>query len=763
MEEGGRAELRGYWHDAGHRMIGQTFGYARMAEELRRALEPKGWRWVRRAEDADIVWTSVMPGVFRRQPVDRPHVLVTMLEHPEVNADNRRGLDDADLVLTPSQWCRSILLAETGTPVAAIGLGVDASTFREPEPERPRVLPFRWLYLGAPNFRKGVDVLTQAWNDHFAQHANVELYIKTTHPKVPEKIERELNVITDWRRLTTPKLVTEIYHRAHAFVFPTGGEGWGMCVDPATMIQVPGGAKPMAEIAPGDSVLAGDGTWRMVLAKTQREAETLRCATIGASVTVTPEHPFLALRRRSDPHAYYARHTDERPAWTRADALKPGDWVAVGAPEHSEPMPATFDLAGIALARGGLVRGDEVAARMSFEACTEGGAADIGARLGITASAVSHRRQRGTAVAMAIPEARRRWVQRYVGWTDEVLEFLGWFLAEGSTTKGRIELSLGAHEQGIGQALATTMQHAFGIAASVVIPTRKPTVCKVRGSSAIHADWLAMMCGKGAHGKRLSAYLADRPRALGPLIRGLFRGDGHHNGHGWVLTTVSTALAWQVKAVLAANGVYASVTSRPNSRGFARLDGDPSAAWTVRVGGADARRLAEWSGLRIDKMATSRRPGRSTLHHGGMMFRQVRRIDPAATQVVQDIEVEGAHSFVGQGIVLHNTLHEAMATGLPCVTSDHPGTADYAIGSCVYRLPGKWHRTETQGGEIVTSLYVEPPVLAEAMKRIMAHYPAAARTGHEAAAQAHGWTWEAAAERADANVRLRLVVGRSDG
>lgn len=242
--------MRGYWHDRGIAHVGNGFGYATMTTALQLALEPLGWTWVDSPADADVVWQACQPSAMERTDSGgtKPHVLITMTESDEVPPDYVAGLERADLILTPSSWGRSTLMAATSRPVTMIGCGVDADVFKPPPVARPRVLPFRWLWVGAPNFRKGLDTLLMTWNQYFVGYGDrMELYLKTTHGKQRDGIEREGNVITDWRRLSTADLVERVYWPAHAFVMPTGGEGWALSVHeamatalPAVVTNVPG-------------------------------------------------------------------------------------------------------------------------------------------------------------------------------------------------------------------------------------------------------------------------------------------------------------------------------------------------------------------------------------------------------------------------------------------------------------------------------------------------------------------------------------------
>lgn len=107
--------------------------------------------------------------------------------------------------------------------------------------------PFRFLWVGAPNARKGVFSVLEAWRAFtegpgVERLANsVELYIKTSLPidaKNRQGVVRKGNVIIDDRRVSVRDLCG-IYHRSHCFVFPSLGEGFGLTAAEAAATGLP--------------------------------------------------------------------------------------------------------------------------------------------------------------------------------------------------------------------------------------------------------------------------------------------------------------------------------------------------------------------------------------------------------------------------------------------------------------------------------------------------------------------------------------------
>jgi len=128
-------------------------------------------------------------------------------------------------------------------PVFLCHEGVDTERFSFRRREKPLRRPFRFLWVGAPNARKGWELVLQAWRP-FAGDGRVELYLKTT---VTDRIERYRNVIFDSRNLPPDQLVS-LYHSAHVFLFPSFGEGFGLTMAEAMATGLPVAYTPWSSL-----------------------------------------------------------------------------------------------------------------------------------------------------------------------------------------------------------------------------------------------------------------------------------------------------------------------------------------------------------------------------------------------------------------------------------------------------------------------------------------------------------------------------------
>ncbi len=217
-----------------HTPGGNSFGYFRVCEELRRSLRATS-AYAEEAASADAI-VQVMPAHSFVASAGAFNVLLTMFEAeflPPEFVDRCRA---AEMVIVPSEYNRR-LFAAAGVVAEVCALGVAIDRFEMFHRERPAPdEPFRYLWAGAPNPRKGWRVLEQAWYRHLHANSSVELYVKTSAEE--EAIRRAGNVTIDTRRLTDGEMAA-LYRSAHCFVFPSHGEGFGLTLAEAMATGLP--------------------------------------------------------------------------------------------------------------------------------------------------------------------------------------------------------------------------------------------------------------------------------------------------------------------------------------------------------------------------------------------------------------------------------------------------------------------------------------------------------------------------------------------
>lgn len=213
---------------------GNNYGYWTLVERLDTALVP----FVQPDKAAPVAFQCCAPMTFEPLPGKR-NVLMSMYETPDLPQSAIDAVRQADLLIVPSRFCLDIFRPVVGphVPIHVVPLGIDPP----PQPARTLGVPFRWLYVAAQNPRKGWPVLCATWDRYFnrpAYHGKVELYMKTTFIDGVGMVERRGSFIFDSRSLERAELAA-LYGAAHAFVYPTLGEGFGLTLGEAMASGLP--------------------------------------------------------------------------------------------------------------------------------------------------------------------------------------------------------------------------------------------------------------------------------------------------------------------------------------------------------------------------------------------------------------------------------------------------------------------------------------------------------------------------------------------
>lgn len=244
-------------------MHGIGFGYTNHQRMLRKHCEEQG---VVMDESADIAVQIVPAGNYEPVP-GKFNVLYTMYEATTIPEKWKRKVKEADLIVVPCSHNKKLFRQYTDVPIEVCLEGVDVDLFTFKEREFPKYRPFTFLWFGASNERKGYKHMIVAWHEFNIKnpelHDKVRLVMKTTQNSdnlerivgyengkpVLEKLAQERivvadNAVVDTRRLPVtregdlPGLV-DVYHDAHAFVFPSMGEGFGLTLAEAMSTGLP--------------------------------------------------------------------------------------------------------------------------------------------------------------------------------------------------------------------------------------------------------------------------------------------------------------------------------------------------------------------------------------------------------------------------------------------------------------------------------------------------------------------------------------------
>ena len=284
---------------------------------------------------------------------------------------------------------------------------------------------------------------------------------------------------------------------------------------------IPGEYKPIEEFVEGDRVVGNGGVHSstVIPMKRQYTGEMITVKTRGMlPLSMTTEHPVLTRTFEWKTVNGTTSRVWSEPVWTKATDLKEGMWVHV-------PK----------------VIGDIVDPVMTF---TFGN-------------------------SWSSPEQ----LYKGVSITKDVAYFLGWYVAEGSTSLWEKDnkvnytsaITLHQNEFDVAQKLVSVLKTTFGISATI---SEVDNTCRVHFASNPLGKWLIEHCGKGSHCKQIPKdilYNAD-VEILKVFLKSYIDGDGHYNT-GVNFTTVSKTLAYQVQAAFTRLGVLAHIHSYDPSQG----------------------------------------------------------------------------------------------------------------------------------------------------------------------------------------------------
>ena len=216
--------------------VGNYFGYRTLVERMREWLPKVGIEY---DPSSQLHLSVCAPAKFQKVP-GKTSCLFTMFESPDLYANVVPVIKDADVIMTPSDFCTESFRRYVDCPVVTVPMGVDEIEYRERTvddvtPDHP----FRFLWVGAFNPRKGWPFLSQAWEHHFRKVPYMQLYLKTTSDNpAKQKVHTVGNSVVDGRILSKQELA-DLYYSSHAAVVPSMGEGWGLTIAESMMSGLP--------------------------------------------------------------------------------------------------------------------------------------------------------------------------------------------------------------------------------------------------------------------------------------------------------------------------------------------------------------------------------------------------------------------------------------------------------------------------------------------------------------------------------------------
>lgn len=151
-------------------------------------------------------------------------IIYTMFESTKMPDDWGKYLKMANLVLTPSQFCADIMQKQFGITAKVVPHGYSKNDFSYIERQEDDV--FTFLHYDAFKYRKGWDIVFNAFTKEFADDEPVKLILKTTQPQtLPFHEYKNIEVV---RQVMSRNEMRALMARSDCFVYPSRGEGYGL-------------------------------------------------------------------------------------------------------------------------------------------------------------------------------------------------------------------------------------------------------------------------------------------------------------------------------------------------------------------------------------------------------------------------------------------------------------------------------------------------------------------------------------------------------
>jgi hypothetical protein len=372
----------------------------------------------------------------------------------------------------------------------------------------------------------------------------------------------------------------------------------GLCVTPETLVMTNPGAKSIGEISAGERVLTRTG-WsdvrKVYSRKFSGEIFEVVPYLFNFPVGLTPEHLVWVMEKATGAIGWKpAKEIRE------CHGKRSGDYVCV-------PIPTSESIDRILISDYvvGVVKGDKIYPK---------GRNQFGSEFGY-----------------------RQPIPNVLVLTEDLCEFLGYYISEGSAFSAGIILS--NYDPKIFARMKELGERIFGIEGKVYVPHQ------VQFNSTVLKKLFISLFGEGAHNKRIPRLLLGLDKSAKiSLIRGLFIGDGTKESRGFDFlsyTTVSKELAVGLWQLLLNVGVVGSVAWS-----------NASSSYRVRAWGRQLEQLGDFFGvLNLTRKEWS---PRKWLIKDGVLYFAVRKVTKkqVTNQSVYDLETNGSFTT---SFLVHNS------------------------------------------------------------------------------------------------------------
>lgn len=474
------------------------------------------------------------------------------------------------------------------------------------------------------------------------------------------------------------------------------------CLSGDTRVYTARGLVPIKDVMPGDTVFSFDEesnkiiptTVKATAAKGVRQVFQVRVGT--RTIKATDNHPFLVLEYRRGLDKLRGRY---RRVWKYLHELKPGDLVAV-----AKQLPE----AGEAVSLHHPNIKTQVIGRNQSVTYT----LDISNRY----------------TPITLPERT----------SSDLMWWLGLYLGDGyihhteDADKARVGFAIPETDQPLRQEFTRVTQNLFAVTPTNGDPNRLTV------NSTILARYLEENDFAGnALTKRVPAWVFTLPQEQKlEFLGGYLDADGyvrdHPKNHDLVLTSANQALLEDVKNLCAQCGLNTSSIHRFESKH--PFDANRTAVgYRMQISGAyekirsrSPQRTSRWGKRKYHHDFSSAHNTTFRTHTNEYVgFVKIASITPAGMEPVYDIEVDGPHNFVAEGLIVHNSevvyhnIQENLKKqgviflGMDQALAEHPDIVKKYFGTVIPPADNKFAALNSAVWSGGSFIYVPPGVHVE--------------------------------------------------
>jgi len=455
------------------------------------------------------------------------------------------------------------------------------------------------------------------------------------------------------------EVVNLIYNSSDLVVSTTVGEGWGLCLHGSTNVMTTNGSTKIGDVSEGDKVILGGKTYdvRGVCNSLKERSYKIKLYN-NQELIVSPEH----------------RIPVGTGGYKNASDITINDKLIIDKAVLYSDTDYTYDMSIFSNESDD----KQVWNKMGFSPKNENSMTTIMVHTGETKKIVE------TAIKVFLDEKNSNServnsvveyldtidysrplvkINRYVDFTPEFARLLGYYVAEGSNENGKgIEFSFHRTEESYHADVKYLMNKYFGVDSIDKFIDNK---CAIRYRSSILSMFFGGLCGVHSHNKHIPLLCLQHRDKASEFIKGCWRGDGHFGNIELGYSTSSVKLKEELMWLLSGFNI------------FSKAIRDVRDNYNIYVNGEDYNILSNLIGHNnVHNTYKERKYLRKEDECFILDIKSIEKYD-CADDMFYDLSIDSKEHFVANGIVVHNSWVEAMATKTPVLMPNNTAMTEH--------------------------------------------------------------------------------------